>query len=105
MTQFHLHVNASPNAAPGIPFLLDLQSPLLSTLRTRIVAPVFRRSHFVGSMLADLILEVAVNGEACVVVLPELAAIPEKYLGETKLDLSSDRARWIRALDILITGL
>ena len=103
MTQFHLHFNASPGAPAAIPYLIDLQSPLLTPLQTRIVAPVYTRHSLGAALPTELSIELEVDGEACVAMLPEMAAIPARYLGPEKQDLSAQRLQWIRAVDILIT--
>lgn len=105
MAQFQIHANVSPGASPAIPWLLDLQSPLLSDLRTRIVAPVYRRAHLGGAIPTGLGVEIVIDDEPCVAMLLEMAAIPVRYLGQVKLDLGHQRSQLVRALDLLFSGM
>lgn len=104
MPQFSLHRNQNPKTKAAIPFLLDVQSDLLSELGTRVVIPVFKRKNLGIQPLTRLTPEVEIQGDKYVVMTPQLAGIPIKDLGPVAGNLSEYRREIVSALDLLITG-
>lgn len=103
MAQFDLCKNASARLADEVPFLLILQSDLLEGSGQVVVAPVWRRLTF-GRLLRGLHPTFTLGGQSLVVEIPALAAISKSAVGEVVTNMSSKRAGFIGALDLLFTG-
>jgi toxin CcdB len=106
MTQLSVHRNANEATREAAPYLLDVQSPLLSELATRVVIPLrSRRSQGLQLRpIARLIPEVEVAGKKYLVMTPEMASIPSGELGGIVADLSASRAEILGSIDLLLTG-
>jgi toxin CcdB len=102
--QYHIYRNANPNSQQHIPYLLNVQANLLSRLNTVTVIPVYRADQLHGAIIKRLMITVTIEQVDCVIVTPEIAAIPCKLLGECVDDLSFLRGDIIAALDLLLTG-
>ncbi len=102
MTQFDVFSHGFPRD-PGIPYVIVLQSDLLSPLRSAVVAPLRR---FGDTPVFDRLTPVLeVNGEKLVLALTEIVHLPVKRLGDPVANLASERDRIIAALDMLFTGI
>lgn len=85
------------------PYVLDLQSDLLSDLGTRLVAPLQRAASVnPAEIIDDLMPRVNITGEDFIVFTQEAAAYPVKGLAHAVADLSSQSSLLINALDRLI---
>ena len=104
MSQFTVYRNKNPKSKTAIPFLLDIQSNLLSQLGTRVVIPLFHKKSLRIKPLTKLTPELQVDGKKFILMTPQLAGISIKELGEAVGDLSQHRGEIIAALDLLITG-
>lgn len=104
MAQFRIYRNMSDSAGRGIPFLLDVQTDLLSGLATRLVVPLYRRAAYPGQLLAGLMPAFDVNSELCVAAVAEMAAVPARCLGSEVADAGGRRSDILSALDLLISG-
>ncbi len=102
--QYRIYRNANPNSRQHIPYLLNVQADLLSRLNTVTVIPVYRADQLHGTIIKRLMITVTIEQVDCVIVTPEIAAIPCKLLGECVDDLSFLRGDIIAALDLLLTG-
>ena len=105
MAQFDVYRN--PNAATRnrIPFLMDVQAPLLESLATRIVVPLCRPDAVGGKPAEHLNPEFELEGRKLVMLTQELAGIPRKALGELAGNLASKRNAIVAALDFALTGI
>lgn len=88
---------------PDAPYLIVLQSDLLSGLRTTIAAPLRRRHP--KENFTRLTPRVQVEGEEFLLSVTEVAYVPVQSLGRVAANLSADRERIIAALDMLFTGI
>ncbi|UMR31640.1 CcdB family protein [Massilia sp. MB5] len=89
MSRFDIFANPGKNHR-NIPYLVDVQSNVISGLATRIVVPLRPLSAFPSVTLPpDLFPIIAVNGEDHVMDTPQLGAIP---LSELKANVASARA-------------
>jgi toxin CcdB len=104
MSQFTVYRNRNSKSKADIPYLLDVQSDLLSELGTRVVIPLFEKKSLGIKPLTKLTPELQVDGKKCILMTPQLAGIPIKELGEPVEDLAQHRIDIIGALDLLITG-
>lgn len=104
MPQFSAHANTNPVTKSSYPYLLDVQSPLLETLETRLVIPLASRSVFNGREIRNLTPVVTVKGDEYLVMTPQMAAISRKNLGALMEDCSAHRNDVVAAIDFLVTG-
>lgn len=84
------------------PFLVELQSDLLSPIQTAVVAPLVRADP--RDDLERASPEVTVNGESFYVSLPELFSIDRRRLGKVTANLADYRVRLVAGIDFLFTG-
>lgn len=104
MAQFDVHQNPNSLSAKNVPFLLDVQSNLLSSLATRVVVPLVRLEAIDHKPAQSLSPVFAIEGEKFVMLTPEIAGIPLRRLGQVLASLSERRADIVRALDIVFSG-
>ena len=104
MTVFAVHENLDPRTRSDIPFLLDVQSEVLSILGTRVVVPLYRRAAVGPQVMTRLTPELSFQGQDLVAMVPELAGVPRHRLGPATGDLAGARAEMLQALDLLLTG-
>jgi toxin CcdB len=104
MAQFDIHENADPRSRERTPYLIDLQTEILSELATRVVAPVRPRAEHEHTIISRLHPIISVNGVEHVVAVSELAAIPVSLLGPPVASARSERTAITGATDLLLTG-
>lgn len=104
MAVYPVHGNPNPRTNAAIPFLLDVQSEVLSVLGTRVVVPLYRPEAAGIQALSRLTPVVEFQGQSLVVMVPELAGIPLRELGPVSGDLASARGEILQAIDLLLTG-
>lgn len=105
MAQFDVYLNPSKHQRSDIPWIVDIQSDLLSGLPTRLVMPLALRKNMPASMPRALCPQVQWGGDA-LVALPHLAApFRVKDLGTPKGNLRSHASDLVGALDAVISGL
>ena len=104
MAQFDLYSNTNYATKAIYPYLLDVQSPLLDSLDTRLVIPLALTSRFKEKAIKNLTPEITIKGHTYLVLTPQMAAISKKSLGIFIMDLAGSRTTIISAIDFLITG-
>ncbi|WP_426340352.1 CcdB family protein [Pseudoduganella sp. S-14] len=88
MARFDIYLNPGRNHR-NIPYLVDVQSNVISGLATRIVVPLRPLADFPAVTLPpDLFPLISIDGEDYVLDTPQLGAIP---LGELKTRVASAR--------------
>lgn len=105
MAFLEVHANSNPATRRAIPFLLDVQADLLSSLSTRVVVPLYRKDAAPARAIAHLTPLLEFQGKTYVAMVPELAGIARRALGPSAGDLTPARAEIIAALDLLFTGI
>jgi len=103
MAQFDIYRNPAPSKGQ-YPFLLDVQSDILTGLQLRVVVPLAKQSDIHGPLLQGLLQVLDVNGVPLVMLTPMLAAIDRSGLGEPVASVARQRSEIISALDMLFTG-
>lgn len=105
MPQFAAHKNTNPTTRRTYPFLLDIQSDLLSELQTRVVVPLAERRAVSGAAVENLMPLVEVGGKTYIAMVPQLAGVARAELGAVVETCEASRQDVVAALDFLITGI
>ena len=104
MAQFTVYRNKNLKSKAEIPYLLNVQSDLLSGLATRVVIPIFQKQASGFMPLTKLTPEIQIDGDTFLLMTPQLAGIAVTDLGDPVCELSQHRGDVISAIDLLITG-
>lgn len=105
MAQFDVYPNPSKASKAHYPYLVDIQSSLLSDLATRIVIPLGKGSAFGGETMQGLTPEISFADQKLLLLTPQISAVPEKHLKSPIGSLSHFRNQIVGALDLAITGI
>lgn len=105
MAQFMTYENPNKTTKAIYPYLLDIQSDLLSDLRTTIVIPLSPKNLVGKATIAKLSPSLEVKGKTFVALTQQIAGIDRKVLGKEVEDLSKHRLEIIAALDFVISGI
>ena len=104
MARFDVYAN-SAGKLDDVPYLLDVQSDVLSALDTRVVVPLRRRDRFSSIHVpANLMPSVTVDGIECLLEIPKLAAVPTRILKQPLASLNQQQFEITAALDFLFQG-
>jgi toxin CcdB len=103
VNQFDVLANPFPRSRERQPFLVALQSDLLTrNLDTMVVAPLEPAE---SSTFADrLNPRVEIEGNAFVVITQEIVTVRKSVLGQPRASIARERDKIIGALDLLFTG-
>ncbi|GAB3375546.1 CcdB family protein [Spongiibacter taiwanensis] len=104
MAQFDVYENPSVNTRTAFPYLVDVQSPVIEDISTRIVVPIGKLQSFKNQAMTKLTPEINYDGERLLLLVPQIAAIPAKYLKAPIGSLAHFRDDIIAAVDFAITG-
>ncbi|BDU73353.1 CcdB family protein [Mesoterricola silvestris] len=104
MAQFSVHANPNARSKGEVPYLLDVQSDLMSLLATRVVVPLYRPEGARSQALTRLTPEVRFQGMPLIAMVPEMAGIRGRDLGAAVGELASARKEILQAIDLLLTG-
>ncbi len=105
MAQFDVYKNPSKNTRTAFPYMVDIQSPVISDISTRIVIPLGRAKNFRHEQMQGLTPEISYEGEALLLLTPQLSSIPSKLLKNPVGSLSHFRDEIVAAVDFAITGI
>jgi toxin CcdB len=100
--QFDVVANPEASEAAHRPFLVVLQSDLVSGLRSTVVAPLIPRERMTGATRMNPI--VTVEGREFWLATHELFAVDRRMLRATVANLAASRDAIIAALDFVFTG-
>ncbi len=100
--QFDVVANPDAEAAAQRPYLLVLQSDLISGLHSTVVAPLASREQFSGAHRLNPILPI--EGHEFWLATHELFAVDRRVLRQPIANLSDHRNAIIAALDFVFTG-
>lgn len=103
MAQFDVRRNRDRRTRAEIPYLLEIQHPILDTLATRVVVPLVRADAF-GKPARVLNPVFRIANARVVMSTAELAGVPAKLLGEPVASLAAERAAILTAIDVLWSG-
>lgn len=105
MAQFDVYPNPSKTSKAFYPYLVDVQSSLLTELATRIVIPLGNRSDFGGGAMQGLTPEITFADQGLLLLTPQISSVPSKQLRNPVGTLSHFRDQIIGALDLAFTGI
>jgi toxin CcdB len=100
--QFDVFANPDADEAAYRPFLVVLQSDLISELRATIVAPLVKREDIAGAQRLNPV--VTVVGQEFWLATHELFAMDRRILRNRIASLADRRDDIVAALDMLFTG-
>ncbi len=103
MAQFDVYENLNERTKKDIPYLVDLQADLLSSLATRVVAPLISASAL-GRPIDHLNPQFKIKRKIVYMSTAEMAGVSVRVLGEKVGTLKDQRHVIISALDFLFTG-
>jgi toxin CcdB len=104
MARFDVFRNSGSHA-DDVPYLLDVQSDLLNGLDTRVVIPLRRCDRFSARQIPQRLTPVFnIEGIACMLETPKLAAVPQRLLKQTVDTLVDEQTLITGALDFLFQG-
>ncbi len=103
--QFDVFENPSPRMRDVYPYVLDVQSDLLSALATRMVVPLATTSLSASDLPRQLCPSITVKGKSLMLV-PFEAAPLDKRLLRTEVASVRDRSHEIiAAMDSVLSGI
>ncbi|MCP5148606.1 MAG: CcdB family protein [Pseudomonadales bacterium] len=105
MGQFYAYKNPNPATRAQYPYLLDIQSNLLSELRTTVVIPVTPSKLAAPMSLTRLNPTIVIDGKSFALMTQEISGVDRNRLGAQACDLSSYRSEIIAALDFVLSGI
>jgi toxin CcdB len=105
MRQFDVYANPSKATRKAYPFIVDIQSNVISEIATRIVVPLGRKAHFRNEEMKGLTPTVTYEDEDLLLLSPQIAPMPVKALKVPIGSLSHLRDEIIAALDFAVTGI
>ena len=105
MARFDIYPNPGQTKKSDVPYLMDVQCDLLSSLDSRIVVPMRRADRFPKVALPQNLLPIfEIEGLSCIMETPKLVAVPVKILKSRVASLSEHHATVTAALDFLFQG-
>ncbi len=104
MAQFTVYRNRNPRSKASYPLLVDVQSDLLEPLQTRVVIPLSRVAALARKPVSHLTPRLTYDGDAYVLMTPQLAGIARSDLGAAVGTLAQQRQEILAAIDFLISG-
>jgi toxin CcdB len=105
MAQFDVYPNRSKTSKTHYPYLVDVQSSLLTDLATRIVIPLGKYSAFGRQSMLGLTPEISFDDQQLLLMTPQISSVPEKHLKDPVGSLSHFRDQIVAALDLAVTGI
>lgn len=105
MAQFFAYKNPNPATRAQYTYLLDIQSDLLSELRTTVVIPLTPSKLAAPMSLTRLNPNIVIDGKSFTVMTQEIAGVDRNQLGAQAYNLSSYRSEIISALDFVLSGI
>lgn len=100
--QFDVVANPATEDVGSRPFLVILQSDLVSGLTSTVVAPLVHREQMSGATRMNPI--VTIDGQEYWLAAHELFAVDKRMLPKTVASLATQREAIIGALDFVFTG-
>ncbi len=104
MAQFDVYLNPSRKTQSIFPYIVDLQSLVVSSIATRLVAPLGYLEYFKNKKMDILTPQVEYGDKQLLLLIPQIASIPSKSLKNPIGSIAHMRDEIISALDFAFTG-
>jgi len=105
VSQFDVYRNRNPETNEIFPFLLDVQSDLLESLRTTVVIPLGRYSVVRDRIMTKLCPIMEIDGARYAALTQQIAGIDKTLLGARVANVSHHRSAIVDAIDLIISGI
>lgn len=105
MAQFDVYKNPSKTSKKFFPYLVNIQSPYIAELATRMVIPLGHAPFFGNVAMKNLTPEFNFEGEKLLLLTPQISSIPAKQLNAPVGSLIHFREQIINALDFAILSI
>ncbi|MGG7054448.1 CcdB family protein [Nitrosomonas sp. ANs5] len=105
MAQFRVYENPNNVTRRIYPYLLDIQSNVLDSLRTTIVIPLCPADLAGKAAITKLCPILEIENKSFIALTQQIAGIDRKFLGEEIGDLSQYRSEIVAALDFIVSGI
>lgn len=104
MARFAVRANLSRASRVRVPYLLELQANILSSLETRVVAPLVPATDF-GPVATRLNPVFRIGNRNFVMDTALVAGVPKKLLGDNVVSLADRSTEILGAIDFLVSGI
>jgi toxin CcdB len=104
MSQFQAHKNLDENTQHIAPYVLDVQSALLKSVKTVVALPLVPMSRFWGTPIKVLNPILKIDAQSYVCVTQNMFAIERADLGSIVADFSQNNFEIIDAIDYVLSG-
>ncbi|MBT8138841.1 MAG: CcdB family protein [Gammaproteobacteria bacterium] len=105
MAQFDVYKNPSRATSKYFPYLVDIQSPYLEELATRIVIPLAKAADFKQSVMKGLTPKIFFEGEDLLFLTPQISSMPRKPLKDPVGSVAHLREELLNSLDFALLGI
>jgi len=105
MAQFDVYKNPSKTTKRFFPYIVDIQSPLINEIATRLVIPLGKYEHFKNQAMTHLTPELSFNDEKLFLFTPQLSSISSNLLKSPVGSLSYFRDEIVASVDFAVTGI
>lgn len=105
MSQWDVYPNPSARMRDTYPYLVDVQSDLLSALETRLVMPLAPTQTQAAQLPRRLAPLFRVDGEELALLPQEAGPIDARLLKKRAASLRSEAHRIVDALDAVVSGI
>jgi toxin CcdB len=103
--QFDVFENPSPRMRDAYPYVVDVQSDLLSALATRMVVPLAVTTLAATDLPRQLCPVITVNGKPLMLVPFEAAPLDKRLLKAEITSLRSRSHEIVAAMDAVLSGI
>ncbi len=105
MSQYHVYENLNEKSKKVYPYIVDVQSTLLTDLETRIVIPLAVKEKIGKGIIKNLNPIIVIKKKEYILITQQMAGIPMAQIGSSICDCLSERNEILSAIDFLITGI
>ena len=102
--QYDVYTNPSPRMRDQYPYVVDIQSDLLSSLATRMVVPLAVTTLAAHDLPRQLCPVIAVRGKGMMLVAFEAAPLDKRLLKAKTASVKNRASDIIAAMDAVISG-
>jgi toxin CcdB len=104
VAQYEVYANPNPRSREKVPYVVDVQSDLLSALRTRLVMPLTRVAVDLPYPPRRLAPQFTVGGERLALAPQATAGLDARLLKQPVASLAAHAGEIRDALDAVISG-